>query len=59
MVEYIYQPIVKPDNEDDFLFFFNSTILVFLFKFLNTTWAKHLFENETHIWWVIWYQVLL
>ena len=32
-----------------FFFYFNSTILVFLFKFLNTTWAKHLFENETQM----------
>ena len=46
VVKYIYQPNVKPDNEDSFFFFILIlTILTFTFKFLNITVAKHLLEN--------------
>ena len=45
VVKYIYQPNVKPDNEDSFFKILILTILIFSFKFLNITVAKHLLEN--------------
>lgn len=44
VVKYIYQPSVKPDNEDNF-FFKILTILIFSFKYLSITVAKDLLEN--------------
>ena len=46
VVKYIYQPSVKPDNEDNcFFFFLILTIFIFSFKCLNITVAKYLLEN--------------
>ena len=45
VVKYIYQPNVKPNNEDSFFKILILTILIFSFKFLNITVAKHLLEN--------------